>query len=133
MRSSPERAVELRLSKICRRLAQNLVGLPQLSDLALERLHLVGNLGRDTRPLAAVDFSLLYPLMQRRRRAANLLGNRYHRRPARWIIPLVIQHHPDRSLAYLRRKLVRRFAHSGSFYSRVGASGKPGAVQTASA
>lgn len=43
--------------------------------------------------------------------------------------PLVIQHHPDRSITHLRRKLVRRLAHIGSIYSRVGASGKPGTVQ----
>ena len=42
--------------------------------------------------------------------------------------PLVIRHHPDRSVAHLRRKRVRRLAHRGSIYSRVGASGKPGAV-----
>jgi hypothetical protein len=41
----------------------------------------------------------------------------------------VIQHHPDRPLADFRCKLVRRLAHIGSVYSRVGASGKPGAVQ----
>ncbi|GGZ16996.1 hypothetical protein GCM10011614_34510 [Novosphingobium colocasiae] len=64
MRASLERAVELRLGKISRRLAQYLVGLPQLANLSFERLHLVGNLGRDTRPLAAVDLSRLHPLMQ---------------------------------------------------------------------
>ena len=46
LRTSPERAVELRLSKIRGRLAQNLVGLPQFAHLALQRLHLVGDLGR---------------------------------------------------------------------------------------
>jgi iron complex outermembrane receptor protein len=40
----------------------------------------------------------------------------------------VIQHHPDRALAHLRRILVRRLAHKGSTFSGVGASGKPGAV-----
>ena len=44
---------------------------------------------------------------------------------------LVIQHHAHRPCANLRCKLVRRFAHIGSTYSEVGASGKPGAVQTA--
>src|SRR5690606_41274035 len=48
-------SVELRLSKICRRLAQNLIGLTQLADLAFQRLELVGDLGRNTGTLAAVD------------------------------------------------------------------------------
>jgi hypothetical protein len=41
----------------------------------------------------------------------------------------VIGHHPHRALADFRRKLVRRLAHTGSTFSGVGASGKPGAVQ----
>src|SRR5690606_10481925 len=68
--------------------------------------------------------------MQRRRRTSDLLRNRHYCRPARWIILLVIQHHPDRSCANLRCKFVRCLVHKGSFYSRVGASGNPGAVQT---
>lgn len=47
------------------------------------------------------------------------------------MIPLVIQNHPNRSMAHLRRKLARRLAHIGSIYSRVGPSGKPGGVQFA--
>ncbi|PHP16561.1 hypothetical protein CG471_27445 [Sphingobium sp. IP1] len=43
----------------------------------------------------------------------------------------MIQHHAHRPCANLRCKLVRRFAHIGSTYSEVGASGKPGAVQIA--
>ena len=64
-----------------RRLAQNLVRLPQFTNIALQRLHLVG-LGRDTGALAAVDLSLLHPLMQRPRNAADLLRDRNHRRPS---------------------------------------------------
>jgi hypothetical protein len=45
------------------------------------------------------------------------------------MIAFVIQHHAYRTGADLRRKLVRRFAHIGSTFSEVGASGKPGAVQ----
>jgi hypothetical protein len=41
----------------------------------------------------------------------------------------VIQHHPDRSCPHFGGKLVRGLAHNGSFYSRVGASDNPGAVQ----
>ncbi|WP_018250929.1 HU family DNA-binding protein [Sphingomonas melonis] len=43
----------------------------------------------------------------------------------------MIQHHPHRTLADLRRKFVRRLAHTGSTFSGVGASGKLGAVQFA--
>lgn len=37
---------------------------------------------------------------------------------------------PDCAAADLRRELVRGLAHHGSIFSRVGASGDPGAVQT---
>src|SRR5690606_23336233 len=121
-------SVELRLSKICRRLAQNLIGLTQLADLAFQRLELVGDLGRNTGTLAAVDLRLLHPLKQRLRHAADLLRNRNHRRPARGVIPLVIENHPYRAFADFRRELVRCLAHTGSTFSGVGASGKPGAV-----
>gem|GEM_PF-2177686 len=72
----------------------------------------------------------VYPLVQRVRRAPDLLGDRNHRRPARGMICLVIQQHAHRPCANLRCKLVRRPAHIGSTYSEVGASGKPGAVQS---
>jgi hypothetical protein len=39
-RSSPERAVDLRLSKICGCLGQDLIGLPQLADFTFQRLEL---------------------------------------------------------------------------------------------
>jgi hypothetical protein len=47
------------------------------------------------------------------------------------MLSLVIQHQPDRTLPNLGRKLVRCLACHGSTFSRVGASDKPGAVQTA--
>jgi hypothetical protein len=40
----------------------------------------------------------------------------------------MIQHHPHRPLANLRRELVRRLARHRSSLSGVGASDKPGAV-----
>jgi len=43
----------------------------------------------------------------------------------------MLQHHPHRPLANLRRKLVRRLARHRSTFSGVGASDKPGAVQFA--
>jgi hypothetical protein len=46
------------------------------------------------------------------------------------VISFVIQHHAHRTLAHLRRKLVRCLAHNRPFLSGAGASGNPGAVQT---
>ncbi len=40
----------------------------------------------------------------------------------------MLQHHPNRPLANLRRKLIRRLARHRSTPSGVGASGQPGAV-----
>ena len=111
------------------KLAQNLVGLPQLADLAFQRLHLVSDLPRDTGTLAAGDIGLLDPFMQRLRNAADLFGNRYHGRPSERVVPLVNENHPHRSLADFRRKPVRRLARHGSTFSGAGASDKPGAVQ----
>src|SRR5450631_2071725 len=45
------------------------------------------------------------------------------------MLVLVINHHPHRTRADLRRKLVRCLGRHGSTFSRVGASDKPGAVQ----
>jgi len=42
----------------------------------------------------------------------------------------MIQNHPHRTGSHLRRELVRCLACHGSTFSRVGASGKPGAVQS---
>jgi putative transposase len=101
-RSSLEPAVELRLGKIRGRLAQDLVGLAQFTVLTLQRLHPLGHVAWDTRPLAGIDLRLLHPLMQGLRHAADLLGDRHHSRPARRMIPFVIHHHPNRTLANLR-------------------------------
>ena len=88
----------------------------------------VGHIRRHASPHAAVALGLLHPLIQRLRRAADLGRDRDDRRPARRHARFVIQHHPHRAGADLRRKLVRRLACHGSTFSRVGASGKPGAV-----
>jgi hypothetical protein len=45
------------------------------------------------------------------------------------VFMLVIQNQTHSALADLRGKLVRHFAHDGSTFSGVGASGKPGTVQ----
>jgi hypothetical protein len=66
--------------------------------------------------------------VQRLRRAADLLDDRHHGRPAGRMIAFMVKHHPYRPIAHLRRKLVRRFARHGPFLSGVGASSRPGAV-----
>src|SRR6266404_3891099 len=80
--------------------------------------------------LPAVALSLLHPLIQRLRRAAYLACDRDDRRPPRRMLMLVIQHHPHRTPTDLRRKLVRCLACHRPTFSRVGASDKPGAVQS---
>lgn len=68
--------------------------------------------------------------MQRLRNAVDLFRDQNDRRLSRWMIPLVIEHHPYRAIANLGRKLVRRPARHGSTLSGVGASDKPGAVHS---
>src|SRR5690606_19103866 len=75
-------------------------------------------------------FGLLDPVVQRLRGAADLRRNRHDRLPARRVLTLVVENQPHRALAHFRGKLVRRLAHDAPSYSGVGASGKPGAVQT---
>ena len=103
--------------------------MPKLTVLPLQGLQLLGHLSWNANPLPAVNFGPLDPVMQRLRCAADLGRNRCHRRPARRVLAGVIQNHPDRTIADLRRKLVRRLACHGSILSGVGASGKSGAVQ----
>ena len=76
---------------------------------------------------AAVSLGPANPLMQRLRSATDLARNRDQRCPTRRMFMLVIQNHPHRASSHLRRELVRCLACHGSL-SRVGASGKPGAV-----
>src|SRR5450759_2892706 len=47
------------------------------------------------------------------------------------MLALMVQNHPHRTGPDLRREFVRRLACHGSTFSRVGASGNPGAVQSA--
>src|ERR1035437_1231719 len=46
------------------------------------------------------------------------------------MLALMVQNHPHRTGPDLRREFVRRLACHGSTFSRVGASGNPGAVHT---
>ena len=98
----PTEGVELRLSKIRAGLAQDLVGLPQLAVLALQRTQLLRNVGGHAGALAAVNLGFLCPIVQRLRGTADLGRNRLHRCPARRILADMLQHHPHRALAHLR-------------------------------
>lgn len=63
-----------RRRKICRRLAQNLVRLPEFAVLALQRLQLLGDIRGNASPLAAVDLGLLDPVKQRVNRSGIASG-----------------------------------------------------------
>ena len=78
---------------------------------------------------AGAHLGLLDPVVQRLGRAADLRRDRHDRLPTRRILTLVVENQPHGPLAHLRGKLVRGLAHDAPSYSRVGASGKPGAVQ----
>src|SRR3984885_11095867 len=122
-------AVELRLGKISASLTQDLVGLTELAVLSLQGLELGGHVRGQARLAPAVSLGPANPLMQRLRRAADLRGNRSHRRPPRGMILLVLENQPNRKRAHFRRKSVRCLACHRSTFSRLGASGKPGAGQ----
>src|SRR3984885_6549731 len=115
--------------KISASLTQDLVGLTQLAVLPLQRLELGGHVRGQARLAPAVALSPANPLMQSLCSAADLARNRDQRCPTRSMFMLVIQNHPHRAGSHLRRELVRCLACHGSTFSRVGASGKPGAVQ----
>src|SRR4051794_27167345 len=122
-------AVELRLGKISRSLAQDLVCLPQFPVLPLERLQPVPHLARHTVLKPRVALVLTQPLPQGFPAAADLGGDRADRRPLRGVLALMLEHHPDGSLLHLRRVALHcLLGFHGSILSGVGASGKPGAV-----
>src|SRR5271165_1800676 len=116
--------------KISASLTQDLVGLAELAVLPLQGLELGGHIRGQARLAPAVSLGPANPLMQRLRSATDLARNRDQPRPTRRMLMLVIQHHPHRARSHLRRELVRCLACHGSAFSRVGASGKPGAVRS---
>ena len=83
-----DRRSSIRHRKIRARLTKDLIRLTQLAVLPLQRLHLLGHIGRNARALAAVDLGLLDPLVQGLGRATDLRGNRQDRLPARSMLPL---------------------------------------------
>src|SRR5947208_12314525 len=117
------------MGKICRLLAQYLVRLTQLAVLALERLYALALLRCCTGPQTLAMLSPPHPVAQCLARAADLLGNRVDRRPLGSVLGLVVQDHPNRASTDLRGIWGNSLRH-GSILSRVGASGKPGAVHS---
>src|SRR5690606_16592510 len=122
-------AVELRLGKIRRSFAEDLVRPLQLAVLPLELLQTLLLACRQARPLPCVALCLPYPRQQSLRGAAHLPGDGRDRRPLRRVLVLLLHHQPDRSLTNLSRVLARS-AHA-PILSRKGASEKPGAIQCA--
>jgi hypothetical protein len=76
-----------------------------------------------------VALSLFEQFIEKLPGAANFGRDRDDCCPTR-MLALVIQNHPHRTIANLRRKIVRRLACHRSTFSRVGASDKPGGGST---
>ena len=57
------------------------------------------------------DLGLLDPFIQRMRRATDLRGDRHNGLSTRTVLAFGVMHQPNRALAHLRGKLVRRLAH----------------------
>src|SRR3954470_23643860 len=102
---------------------------PEFAVLPLQRLDPLALVRGRPGPHALVAFSLAYPVPERLARAADLGRNRADRRMLRVVLALVLQHHPNRALAHLRGEEWGSLRH-GSILARVGASGKPEAVQS---
>ena len=99
-RSWLELAVELRPGEISRRLAKDLIRLPEFPVLALQRLQLLGDFSWNATPHNFVDLGLLDPLIERLSRAADLRSNRSHSRLPRGMIFLVLENQPNRACAH---------------------------------
>src|SRR5690606_17440149 len=100
---------------------------PQLTVFALELLEPLTLLARQTRPLPRIPLAPPNPAAQRLGRTADLLCDRLDRRPFRFILVRVLADQPNRPLPHLRRVLL--CSCHGSNFSKVGASGKLGAIQ----
>lgn len=105
------------------------MGLPQLADLAFQRLDALAPLAGGAGSLATVALGLLHSTAQRLACAANLGSDRADRSPLRGVITLLLAHQANRSLTYLRRKSpLSRGGHHHSLL-KLEASNKLGAVQ----
>ncbi len=103
------------------RFAQGLFGLSQLAVLPLKHLDALLLLACRLSALPLVAFGLPHPVAPRLSRAADLLGNQADGLVLRGILALMIDHHPNRSLAGLRQ-LVWCSLRYGSILTGVGAS-----------
>src|SRR5262249_28670053 len=119
---------EFRLGEKSRCLAQDLVGAFQLQVLAFELLEALSFRTRQPGAFALVTLGLPYPFTQGLPCAADLTRNRDDRRPLRLVFPLMLEHHPNSPFTELRR--IFRCCFHDSILSRIGVSGKPGAVQS---
>lgn len=95
-------AVLLRRRKISRRLAQDLIGLPQLAVLPLQRLDPLALIRRRATAGARVALRQADPVPQRLARADDLRRDRGDRRSLRRMIAPVLQHHPNCPFSNLR-------------------------------
>ncbi len=80
-----------------------------------------------------IPLGLPHPFAKGLRRTADLRGDRTNRRPTGWVVTRVVLHHSHRAFSHLKRKFVGGSACDRSILSRVGASNRPGAVQSPSA
>lgn len=78
------------------------LALAQLAILSLQGLHAILLDAGHSRALARIPLVLTHPVQQGLRRAAHPAGNRYHRRPLRFVLATLLTHQPHRSLPQLR-------------------------------
>ncbi|GLS46879.1 DNA replication protein DnaC [Methylobacterium brachythecii] len=102
--------------------------VPNVAGHPLQRLDPLALVARRSGSHAPIAFGLAHPVAQRLAQATDLGRDRADRAILRVMLALVLQHHPHRTLADLRGKRWGSLRH-GSILARVGASGKPGAVQ----
>lgn len=88
-----------------RRLAHDLVRLPQLAVTALQGFGPGRHLSRRASLAAGGALRVLHPLVQRLVCAADRGRDRQDRGSARRTLRLMLQHHPHRTFANLRRRL----------------------------
>src|ERR1700721_2856125 len=123
-------AVELRPEETRCRL-QDLVRSAKLLHLTLEILDPGPLIGRQSWTEACVGLRFANPLPQALVVDLQLRCDRLHRLPLRWVLVLVIQHHPDCPLSELRRIRPARCSlvvWHRSILSKEGAVTIPGAI-----
>ncbi len=94
--------------RICRRFAQDPVGLTQLTVLTLKLSDPIPLLAGQSRPEPVVALGLPYPIASRLTAAPDLHRDRLDRGPPAPMRPAVLLHHPNRPLPNLRPSRGRR-------------------------